>query len=172
MQLVYEFGAKEVDPVIEVIHRALGDTPYAVSCLPNDSDTYGPTEDSLASAVLRLERGEVASVALDLKAGLIRYGLITCPFFAGQHRSIFLGTIEYLGNEYKPLWNLVLSVPGLSVACLGFEEGVEIEDDKLSVESFPWDQWPLVIGALRDPSASQSWTIKQGPEIRWFTRAL
>ena len=171
MQLVYEFGAKEVDPVIDAIHRAVADTPYSVKCLPNDSDTYSPTDDSLASLAVKLRRGEIASFSLHPDTGLVRYALAICPFFDGQPRSIFLGTIEYLGNDYKPLWNLVLSVPGLSFACLGFEEGVEIEDDKLSVESFPWNQWPLVIGALRDPSGSQPWVIRQGPEMRWFTKA-
>jgi len=109
--------------------------------------------------------------SLHPRSGLVRYALAICPFFDGQPRSIFLETIEYLGKGYKPLWNLVLSVPGLSCACVGFEEGVEIEDDKLSVESFPWNQWPLVIGALRDPSGWQPWVIRQGPEMPWFTKA-
>lgn len=171
MQLVYEFGAKEMDPVIDVIHRALSDTPYSVKSLPNDSDTYSPTDDPFATVALKLRQGEIASFSLHPDCGLVRYALATCPGFDGQHLSLYLGTIEYTGNDYKPLWNLILSAPALTVACLGFEEGVEIEDDKLSVESFPWNQWPLVIGAVRDPSVSQSWTIKQGPEMRWFTKA-
>jgi hypothetical protein len=85
--------------------------------------------------------------------------------------SAYLGTIEYLGDDYKALWDLILSVPGLSFACLGFEEGVELDDSALSIETFPWDQWPLVIGALRGTSGLQQWTIRQGPEMRWFAKA-
>ena len=169
MQLVFEFGAKELEPVVETIQAVLGSTPYSLSCLPNDSDTYGPSKDSLVSAVLKLKRRELASVAIDPKSGLVRYGLVTGPFFDGQNRSIFLGTIEYLGNDYNPLWTLILGVRGLSVACLGFEEGVELDDSRLTAETFPWHQWPLVIGAIRNQSGSEQWTIKQGPEIRWFS---
>ena len=171
MQLVYEFGAKEVAPVVEAIKRALGSTSYSVSCRPNDSDTYSQTEDSLASAVSQLKKGDLASVTVNPKGGLIRYALIMCPFSDGQQRSMYLGTIEYLGEDYKGLWNLILSVPGLSMACLGFEEGVELEDTALSADTFPWNQWPLVIGALRDESGSQQWAIHQGPEMRWFAKA-
>src|ERR1700694_2227335 len=139
MQLVYEFGAKELKPIIAAIERALGSTQYSVKCMPNDSDTYAPTEDSLSSAALKLTEGILTSFSLHPSNGLIRYALVTCPFFAGQQLSAYLGTIEYLGDDYKALWNLILSVPGLSVACLGFEEGVELDDDALSVETFPWD---------------------------------
>lgn len=171
MQLVYEFGAKELEPVVEAIQHVLSGAPYLISCLPNDSDTYSPTEDSLAAAASKLKKGDLASIAVNPKPGLIRYGLITCPFFDGQQRTIYLGTIEYIGDDYKTLWNLILGVPGLSVACLGFDEGVELDDSALSIETFPWDRWPLVIGALRDPSGLQQWVIRQGPEMRWFAKA-
>jgi len=172
MQLVYEFGAKEIGPVVQVIHSAFGDVPYSVKCLPNDSDTYTPTDDSLESVASKLQRSEIASFSLHPNSGLVRYALATCPGFDGQPLSLYLGTIEYTGNDYKPLWNMILGAQTLTVACVGFEEGVEIEDDKLSIASFPWSQWPLVIGAVRDPSVSQSWTIKQGPEMRWFSKGI
>jgi len=171
MQLVYEFGANELAPIVEAIQRAVYSTEYSVKCMPNDSDTYEPTEDSLSSATLKLKEGVLSSFSLHPNSGLIRYALVTCPFFDGQQRSIYLGTIEYLGDDYKALWKLILSVPGLSIACLGFEEGVELDDNALSVETFPWNQWPLVIGALRDQSGLQQWVIRQGPEMRWFAKA-
>ena len=89
MQLVYEFGATGVEPVIEVIRRALEDTPCSVKYLPNDSDTYSPTDDSLASLAVKLRRGEIASFSLHPDSVLVRYALAICPFFDGQPRSIF-----------------------------------------------------------------------------------
>jgi hypothetical protein len=171
MQLVYEFGASEIEPIVAAIRRSMGSAQYSIRCMPSDSDSYEPTEDSLSSVTAKLEEGALASFSLHPNTGLIRYALVTCPFFAGQQRSIYLGTIEYLGDDYKPLWNLILGVAGLSMACLGFEEGVELDDNALSVDTFPWNQWPLVIGALRDPCGLQQWTIRQGPEIRWFAKA-
>ena len=32
--------------------------------------------------------------------------------------------------------------PGLSVACLGNEQGVELADAQQTEETFPWSQWP------------------------------
>jgi hypothetical protein len=61
MQLAYKFGAKEVDPVIDAIHRAVADTSYSVRCLPNDGHACSPTDDSLASLPVKLGRGEIAS---------------------------------------------------------------------------------------------------------------
>jgi hypothetical protein len=171
MQLVYEFGAQQPEPVVEAIQSALGCTQYSVKCMPNDSDTYEPTEDSLSSAMLKLKGGVLASFSLHPNGGLIRYALVTCPFFDGQQLSAYLGTIEYISDEYTTLWNLILGVPGLRVACVGFEEGVKLEDNTLSAETFPWSQWPLVIGAIRDQSGSQRWMIRQGPEERWFEKA-
>lgn len=168
MQLVYEFGARNVEPVSEAIRQALGSTPYSVKCMPNDSDMYEPTEDSLSSATLKLKNGDLASFSLHPHAGLIRYALVTCPYFAGEQRCVYLGTIEYLGEEFRTLWNLILGVRGLSIACLGFEEGVELDDNAMKLDAFPWNQWPLVIGALRDQFGLQQWTIRQGPEMRWF----
>jgi hypothetical protein len=171
MQLVYEFCAKELEPILEVIQRALSDVQYSMKCMPNDSDTYEPSEDSLSSAAFKMKEGVLTSFSLHPINSPIRYTLVTGPFFAGQQLSTYLGTIEYVGDDYKELWNLILNVPGLSFACLGFEEGVELEDSVLSAETFPWNQWPLVIGALRDQAGSQQWMIRQGPEMRWFAKA-
>jgi hypothetical protein len=171
MQLVYEFGAQQLEPVVDAIQRALGSTQYLMKCMQNDSDTYELTEDSFSSATLKLKEGALTSFSMHPNDGLIRYALVTRPFFAGQQLSAYLGTLEYLGDDYKTLWNLILSVQGLCVACLGFEEGVELEDKILHTGTFPWNQWPLVISALRDPPGSQQWTIRQGPEMRWFAKA-
>jgi hypothetical protein len=39
---------------------------------------------------------------------------------------------------------------GLSLACLGFEEGVEISDEILRPASCPWNEWLLVIAAIKE----------------------
>ena len=170
MQLVYEFGAQKLDPVVQVIQLALGSVQYSVQCMHMGSDSSEPTEDSFRSAALKLEDGTLSSFWLHPKDGLIRYAMVTCPFFAGEHLSVYFGTIESLDDDFKTLWDLILSVPELSFACLGFEEGVELEDCDLSDETFPWNEWPLVIGALPDQSGSRQWTIRHGPEMRWFAK--
>jgi len=86
-----------------------------------------------------------------------------------------MGTIEWLEDKWQWLWDFLLNQAGLRFACLGFEEGVELEDAKLTVETFPWHEWPTVVGALRlDPAASGDWIIRSNPNFSaghgWITR--
>jgi hypothetical protein len=169
MQLVFEFGAKEPLPVVEAIRRVIESQPYAIECVPKGSDTTQPTADTLISATARLERGEISSLTVrTLQKGPIRYALVLSPFLFGEDRSFYLGTIEYLEGNYAPIWDLILGTAGLTVAALGYEEGVDFGDANLSEETFPWDRWPLVIGALRYPSGTGTWITREGPEIHRF----
>jgi hypothetical protein len=169
MQLVFEFGSRELDPILEAIQHTIGEAEYAMCCLPTDSEAARQTTDTLAEAASKLRAGIIRAFTQFPQNEVIRYVLVTRPFFDGQQRSLFLGTIEHIGNDYRPLWNMLLEVPGLSVVCVGFEEGLELEDKVLSVESFPWNEWPLVIGALRlDQTGVGPWEIREGPEMKWF----
>jgi hypothetical protein len=167
MQLVFEFGSRNIAPVFEAIRRAIGDRPSTVQCLPKGQTGYEPTDDSLESAGVKLGKGEISAFSVRPREGLIRYALALVPFFQGDPLSFYLGTIEYTGRDFEWIWDLLLATPGLTVACLGFEEGVELSDATLAVETFPWAEWPLVVGALRDDSGS--WVIREGPEMRWFS---
>jgi hypothetical protein len=124
----------------------------------------------LESLATQLETGEISSFTLHPEMGMIRYALVLAPFVDGLKRSFYLGTIEDTGKDYHSIWEVLLDTPGLTVACLGYDEGVELEDSHLTVEAFPWSEWPLAIGALRDPSESESWTTREGPEIKWLTQ--
>jgi hypothetical protein len=172
MQLVFEFGSKQLSPTIEAIRRTIGTLSYKIECLPKGSDTNEPTDDSLESAAVKLEMGDISAFTVRPQGGPIRYALVLSPFFEGEPLSLYLGTIEYTGENYAPIWDLLLGTPGITIACLGYDEGVELQDGRLSVETFPWKDWPLVIGALRDGSDSRSWIIREGPEMKRFsTRA-
>jgi hypothetical protein len=171
MQLVFEIGATELQPVIEAIELAIGSVAYTLSCVPKGSEAFSPTRDTLSSAAIKLEAGEIGAFSLHPTRGLIRYALVLEPYFANRGTSLYLGTIEYTGDDYRDLWNVLLGLGGLRVVCVGFEEGVELTDEQLTPGSFPWDQWPLIIGAVRDETTSTSWTIREGPEISWFTKS-
>ncbi len=169
MQLVFEFGSKHLSPIIEAVRRAIGSLSYKIQCLPKGSDTNEPTNDSLESAAVKLEMGDISAFTARPQGGTIRYALVLSPFFEGERLSLYMGTIEYTGEKYEPIWDLLLDTPGLTVACLGYDEGLELNDGRLTVETFPWKDWPLVIGALRDSSDSRSWIIHEGPEMKRFS---
>ena len=170
LQLVFEFGSSRVGPIAEAIRRVFGTSSYVAKCVPRGSDTNEPTNASLESLATQLETGEISSFTLHPEMGMIRYALVLTPSVDGPKRSFYLGTIEDTGKDYQSIWEVLLDTPGLTVACLGYDEGVELEDSHLTVETFPWSEWPLAIGALRDPSESESWTTREGPEMKWLTQ--
>jgi hypothetical protein len=116
-----------------------------------------------------ISSGDVTAFAISPRAAAIRYVLALRPFFEGEALSLYTGTIEYTGRNYAPIWETLLQTPGLKFVCVGYEEGVQLRDDRLSVETFPWKDWPLVIGALRSNPDSKSWVIREGPEIKRFS---
>jgi hypothetical protein len=165
MQLVFEFGSTKAHPIIEAMERAISELPYDIKCLPTSGGNYIPTNDTLASAEAKLGEGKISAFSAHPRTGTIRFALILKPHFEGQPLSIYLGTIEYTGRDHTQIWDILLDTQGLTVACLGFEEGLELKDTQLTIEAFPWNQWPLVLGALRDHSDSSSWTVREGPEM-------
>ena len=169
MQLVFEFGSSRVGPIAEAIRRVFKPLSYTSRYLPQGSDTEESTQLILDDLTERLEKGEILSFTLYPEDGEIRYALALAPSLDETKRSFYLGTIEYTGNDYQSIWEVLLDTPGLTVACLGYDEGVELEDSHLTAETFPWSEWPLAIGALR-PSESESWTTREGPEMKWLSR--
>jgi hypothetical protein len=170
MQLVFEFGSRQLGAAVEAIRRVLGELAYEIRCVPKGSDRYEPTADSLDSAAKKIEAAAISAFSLHPKRGMIRYALILSPSFEEVPCSLYVGTIEYTGEDYAWIWDLLLETPGLTVVCLGFEEGVEFEDSQLTVDNFPWGNWPLVIGALREESGT--WVIREGPEMKWFQHRI
>lgn len=169
MQLVIEFGSHQIDPIIDVIRRLVGNLLYTIDCRFAGGDANEPTDDSLETAAAKVNSGEVVAFTLRPRQEVpIRYILVLSPSIDGANRSFYLGTIEYTQIDYAPIWKLVLDTPGLTVAAVGFEEGVELDDAALHIETFPWDEWPLVVGAVREHFSHGSWTTREGPERKWF----
>ncbi|HTQ58826.1 MAG TPA: hypothetical protein VMI32_01275 [Candidatus Solibacter sp.] len=168
MQLVFEFGSDKVSTVVEAIRRAVGDVPYDMTCLPASGTEYVPTNDTLESAETKLAKGDISAFSLHPREGMVRYALILKPYFDGQSLSLYLGTVEYTGRNYEPIWDSLLATQGLAFVCLGLEEGIELTDDQLTLETFPWTSWSLVIAALRDPPGSATWTTREGPAKNSF----
>src|SRR5207253_4384887 len=170
MQLVFEFGSYELRPVVEAIRRAVGELPNDIECLPATGTDYISTNDTLESAEAKLARREISAFSLHPRGGKVRYALVLKPHFEGESLSLYLGTIEYTERDFAPIWDLLLATPGLTFVCLGLEEGVELRDTQLTLETFPWGEWPVVIASLRD-EGSGSWTTRKGSSIKLFAGA-
>lgn len=170
MQLVFEFCSQKIQPITEAVRRIVTKLPCAIKCVSAASDAFQITDDTLESAEDKLANGRIKAFSLHPSGGAIRYSLVLAPAFDNGVRSFYLGTIESTNRDYMPIWETLLSVPGLQLVCLGFEEGVEIDDSNCTPQTFPWNEWPLVIGAIRQDPDSNPWTVRDGPEMTSLKR--
>jgi hypothetical protein len=167
MQLVFEFCTSEARPAVEAVWRVLGDSEYTLQTGRAEREIR--IDATLESITSKLESGEIDSFIAYPKSGAVRYAMVLSPTVADEPRSFYMGTVEYTARDYQWIWDLLLNVPNLSIVCLGLEEGVDLRDEHLWIGTFPWDQSPLVIGAVRDSeSDSNAWVVRQGPEMRWL----
>lgn len=121
---------------------------------------YGQCDD-FDSAISDLRNRQAVSVVLRPETKTFIYALVNEPHFNGSKRPGWFGTIEYTEIDYAPVWKQLLNERGLRVVCLGFEEGVELDEmEQLSPEQFPWRSEWLVIGAVRNGAGD--WQIHRG----------
>lgn len=162
-QFVIEFGATEIDPVFNAV-LTLVENPSLldVSLRSGGSVSIPATEGNLNEVHQQFVQGEITSATIRTGVTDIRYGLLLAPHFDGQDLSLWMGTIELTTDDWHPYWEKLLKLDGLVVVCTGEEEGVELTDGNLTVTSFPWEEWPLLIGALRDDTGRKSaWVIRE-----------
>jgi hypothetical protein len=161
-QYVIEFGAKRVDTIAAAIALCLA-SPMSIS-VDDEAHPFHDveTERPLTGVVTDLESGIVASAVIRCTDERIRYAHISSPLFNKEGLSKWMGTIELGVETWSFVWDALLGNPGLLFVCVGHEEGVELRDEQLSVDSFPWSEWPLLIGAVR-PTQGSEWVIRRRP---------
>jgi hypothetical protein len=158
-QLVFEFVSDDLSAVIEAIEQVIGCAPYHCE-LARKVLEYEPCE-SLAFAISAMRRGAAVSVVLRPKLDNIRYALVNQPYFNGTKLRSWFGTIECTDTDYEVIWNTLLSVKRLEVACLGAEEGVEFDElEHITKDNFPWESPWLVVGAIRGTNGE--WCLQRG----------
>ncbi len=68
-----------------------------------------------------------------------------------------MGTIEVTVEEWQFVWDALLDKPGLRFVCVAREEGIEVSNQQISPETFPWDVDGLLAAAVRTDEHSE-WT--------------
>ena len=125
MQLVVEFGARKAGPVVAAIRQVLGESASDASVWTESENAGVPSDETLERIASRLEGGTTKSFVTYPQMENIRYVLVTAPSL-DPPRSLYMGTVEYTSSEFSKLWDLLLTVPELTIICIGFEEGVEL----------------------------------------------
>src|SRR5215469_3477929 len=158
-QLVFEFVSDDLAAVVRAIKRVID--PGLCRCEVAQKFLDYEQCDNFDSAISDLQAGHAVSVVLRPETKAIRYALVNEPYFNGSKCPGWFGTIEYTELDYAPVWDHLLNEDGLRVVCLGFEEGVELDDmQQLSPEEFPWRSERLVVAAVRNRAGE--WHTQRG----------
>jgi hypothetical protein len=166
-QYVIEFAAESVQAIAAAIALCLSQ-PINISVDEAGREChYVETERLLTQVIADLEAGTVASAVIRCTDERIRYALICSPLFSKSGLSKWMGTIELTVEDWSFVWNALLANPDLLLVCVGEPEGVELCDRQISVDSFPWTEWPLLVGAVRS-TESREWVIKRRTAIADF----
>jgi hypothetical protein len=166
-QLVFEFGAENIDGVKDAIEIAVGNNEYLVSITTAtevESLEYIDTHDDLKSATEKIEEGTFTSFVLSPKDSPISWAMLNAPYFLGDAMPLWYGAIEYKELEWEILFNHFLEVEELQFLSISMEECLELKAEDLKPETFPWDHWRLITGAVRNHSSTtNNWVLKKGP---------
>lgn len=166
-QVVIEFGSQTFGPVRDAMLSLIG-TPIAIDTefRSGGGETCSATEDVVEAIFRKLADGQIASATFRTKSEGVRYGLILQPRYNGQNLSMWMGTLELTTEDWRRYWDALLRFEALAFVCVGDEEGVELTDDDLTVSSFPWDEWPMLAGALRGGEGATGWVMRERTSAR------
>lgn len=158
-QVVIEFGAPSLGPIMDAMLSVIGSPSAIETESPHGSgEAYSATKEAVEALSGKLTDGQIVSVTFRTRAEGVRYGLILKPRYSGHDLSMWMGTVELTTDDWRRYWDALLAFDSLAFVCVGDEEGVELTDDNLSVASFPWNEWPMMAGALR---TERGWEIRE-----------
>jgi hypothetical protein len=161
-QIVIEFGAPTFDPVINALLSVIGTpTTIEIEYPSNERQSCPATKEFMEIVSGKLTDGRLVSVTIRTDCEDIRYGLISRPDSGGYFRSMWMGTVEVTTEDWRRYWDALLRFESLAFVCVGDEEGVELTDENLTVDSFPWDEWPILVGALRAGDGETGWVVRE-----------
>ena len=160
MQHVIEFGSNNLDSVVECILTSVGHpTGIEVSASDLNGPVYRKADEDLQDLLNRLRMGALNSMILRFQEPTVRYALVTAPCFLGQQLSVWMGTVESTGPNWKDIWNVLLTKHPLHFVCVGIEEGIELTDAVLDPDTFPWNIPPAIVSAVRRNDGT--WLIRE-----------
>jgi hypothetical protein len=156
-QYVVEFGAEQLRLVADAIKLILPEPRQICIDSSHDKMSYTSTAKTFDEVVNDLATGIVASAVIRTTDAAIRYALITSPQIHIPPLALWMGTIEIAVENWTSTWDALLKQPGLRFVCVGLEEGLELRDEQISPETFPWEADGLLAGAVR-ANGETDWT--------------
>jgi hypothetical protein len=165
--------------VLQIIGGELAETAEAVLSLigipdrievaRNESSgpNYVPADGDWDWTFRHLQDGTLAAAILRTSTPGIRLALLTAPNIFGGHLSHWVGTIDFTApaQNWRSVWSTALHHERLVAASLSLDDGIDLSDDQLSVDKFPWQESRLVIAGVR--AANGAWVTRENPKPAW-----
>jgi hypothetical protein len=166
-QIVISFGSENLECVKNAIQKTIGEQDYTAdftTARSVEGMTLVPTDKTFDSLTAELSAGTITNVCLHMKNKRpIDFVNFFAPHFCGASLACWQGTIEYKEDTFEILFNDLLSFTCLRYVCVGMEEGPELEQRHMNLETFPFDEDPLMLSAFRGDERSPGWRIRRGP---------
>jgi hypothetical protein len=165
---VLQIIGDDLSEVAEGVRSLIG-TPERIEVAPNESSgpNYVPTAEDWDSSLRRLREGTLAAAIIRTSTPGIRFGLVTAPNVFGGRLSQWVGTVDFAApaQDWRTVWSTVLRDERLLAASLSLDDGIELSDEQLSVDRFPWEESRLVVAAVR--GADGTWMTRENPKPSW-----
>lgn len=165
---VLQVIADDLSGIIESVLPLVG-VPERIEVAPNElgGPNYVPAAGDLDWTLHSLQDGTLAAASLRTSTSGIRSVLLMAPNPFGHGLSRWMGSIDFTtpAQHWRDLWSEVLSRGTLMAASLSLDDGIELSDDQLSVDTFPWEESRLVIAAVRAPNGA--WVTRENPNPSW-----
>lgn len=160
---VIDFGGSSKKGVTDAFRSVVADSTFRIFVLPTsreDALDYEAFDGCLDDALKTFGEGRHCSVQIQGTQGSTLLGGIYRPCFANGELADWSGSVEGLDEDAAERAFLELqSAEGIGYVALGGDESPDFLAEHITVDTFPWRDWRLLAGAVRNEDGQ--WTVRQ-----------
>jgi hypothetical protein len=158
--------ADDLPTLAESVMPLIG-VPERIDVAANDAvgPSYVRADGDLNWVLACLEDGTLGVAALRTPTNGIRLLLLTAPCVFGGELSQWVATLEFSAQGWRSVWNEATRHPRLRAATLTLDDSLDLRDEHLSVDTFPWEDSRIVIAGVR--SSNGSWITRENANPSW-----
>ena len=165
---VLQVVGRDVSGITEFMLPLIG-MPERIEIALNEPSgpNYVPAAGDLDSTLRSLQDGTLAAAILRTSTPGVRLAVLSAPNVFGGRLSQWVGPIDFTApaQNWRPIWSTALRHERVLAASLSLDDGIELSDEQLSVDKFPWQESRLVIAAVR--AANGAWVTRENQNPSW-----
>ncbi|HEY0875845.1 MAG TPA: hypothetical protein VGD94_20385 [Vicinamibacterales bacterium] len=91
---------------------------------------------------------------------------MTRPNAFGDNLSCWMASVDIdTTTAWNNFWTIALRSPEVHLVCVCIDDSIELSDETLSVETFPWNERRLIFAAVRMNDGE--WETRENPWPSW-----